>query len=443
LQGWKGLKKTMEPKSPKFKAAFKPRTVGVFVFFIIIISFSTGTLRQEMVLTLTGAVFLAIWVYCLVMILLLALFHFRRAHRISIRLSPEKIVTEDNTQVIFLENTHGKISRNKEFLQMPGILIRCRILLGTRDGRFITYDFKPENKNNFLLQETFQAKERGAYYSAYDEFAVFDIFGFFRFAYRVSVSSGKVNGSLSGQMNKARLLVSPLAAGESIPARANSGETDREGPPLERADDLIDHRPYVPGDDPRRINWKLYSHGGELFVRQGEREPPPHSNLTLLIDTQYDSLYTAKSARKAVDVLCENALAIVNDFGKEKNIQIGYTGQSEKSGVSLAHEELGYPWANPSESFSKRKTRPPVFLLPAVPENRGIIILALPRVYAENSALEQFISNNVNREMELIFICIADEKNHRIFMDQVLAAEICAALYNKRPCVRARVIGVS
>jgi len=442
LQGWKGLKKTMELKPAKFKAAFKPRTVGVFVLFIIIVSFSAGTLRREMVLTLTGAVFLAIWVYCFVMILLLSLLHFRRAHRISIRLSPEKIVAGDLTQAVFTENPLGKFSRNKGFLQLPGILVRCRILLCTRDGRFIAYDFKPENKNSFSKQETFRVEERGAYYSAYDEFAVFDIFGFFRFAYRLPVDAGGFAANLSWQMNKARLLVSPHAAEESVPVRANGGEAYRRGPPLERTDDLVDHRPYMPGDDPRRINWKLYGHGGELFIRQGEREPPPHSNLTVLIDTQYDLLYTAKSARKAVDLLCENALAIVNDYGKEKNIQIGFTGQSEKNGVSLIHEEwgyfLGYPWANQAAGSSKQKTGLSSISLPAVPEDRGIIILALPVIYAENSALERFISNNANRETELVFIYSADEN----YLRRAQAAETCAALYNKRPGVRARAIGV-
>jgi len=147
--------------------------------------------------------------------------------------------------------------------------------------------------------------------------------GFFRFAYRIP----SVDGS--------RLLVSPKAAAEGVSVRAKGGEANRQDSlTLERTDYLIDHRPYVPGDDPRRINWKLYSHGGELIIRQGEREPPPSSNLTILIDTQYDSLYSSNrnSAAEAVDLLCESALAIINNAGKDINIQIGFTGQNEKSG---------------------------------------------------------------------------------------------------------------
>jgi len=432
-----------------------PRTMGVFVLLIIALSFAAGAIRREMVLTLTGAVFLAVWIYCLAMTLLLALFHRRRASRVSIRLSPEKIVTGGWTQVIFLEGR--EVSRNRTIFQLPLILVRCRVLLNTKDGRRIMHDFKPEYKTGFAQQETFQAKKRGAYFSVYDEFAIFDILGFFRFAFHIPAESG------------ARLIVSPHAAGEPIPVVARGGETSRQdSPPIERTDDLIDHRPYIPGDDPRRINWKLYGHGGELFIRQGEREPPPHSNITILIDTQFDSLYrmgtftlwtwhgyAGKSANAesaaAVDLLCENALAIINSTGKDRDIQIGFTGQTEKSGNSLIQAELGFFLAYPAAlPVQDRRQRPeylphadfPQAEYPPVPEERAIIILALPRLTTEPSALDRFLSNNANRAVELIFIYGAGENESAAYEERAAAAETCAALYNKRPGVRARAIGV-
>lgn len=54
----------------------------------------------------------------------------------------------------------------------------------------------------------------------------------------------------------------------------------------ERNDDLLDSRPYHPGDDTRRINWKTYAHGGELFVRIGEEVPPPAHLATVEIDAR-------------------------------------------------------------------------------------------------------------------------------------------------------------
>ena len=203
----------------------------------------------------------------------------------------------------------------------------------------------------------------------------------------------------------------------------------------------------MPGDDPRRINWKLYGHGGELFIREGEREPPPHSNIIILINTQYDALYTAKTARHAVDLLCENALAIAAD-GKERDAQIGFTGQTGKTGNTLTPAELGFflarPWAipaSPPARVRKQKTFPAN--LPSVPDERGILILAMPRTYAESSALDRFLSNNANRAMELVFIYGADENESTVtYTERAEAAEICAALYNNRPGVRAQAIGM-
>ena len=423
----------METKQAKLTSAFMPRTMGVFILLIIVLSFTAGAIRREMVLTLTGSALLAVWIYCLTMTLLLALVHRRRAGRISIRLSPEKIITGEQVQIIFSEEKSAV--HNKNFLQLPGILVRCRALLCTKDGRRITHDFKPEYKTGFTRSETFPVKKRGAYFSPNDEFNVFDILGFFRFTYRIPVSMSAITPGAN-----TRLLVSPLAAGETVPIRAKGGESERmDSPPVERTDELIDHRPYVPGDDPRRINWKLFSHGGELFIRQGEREPPPHSNITILIDTQFDSLYTLKSARGAVDLLCENALAIVNSAAKNRNIQIGFTGQTEKSYSSTTAAELGfylaYPWAQAAELSAADQME-----LPTVTNDSAIVILALPRRLASQPfALDRFLSNNANRSIELVFIYGAQENEQGAFEERAATAQTCAALYNRHSGVRASI----
>jgi len=200
----------------------------------------------------------------------------------------------------------------------------------------------------------------------------------------------------------------------------------------------------VPGDDPRRINWKLYGHGGELIVRQGEREPPPSSAVTILIDTQYDSLYSSNneagnSAVESVDLLCENALAIINSAGKEINVQIGYTGgisaaSSGASSDSLTQADLGfflsYPAALPAEASAA---------FPSVTEDRGIIILALPRIDTGNFALEKFLSEKANRSIELIFIYAAGNVMREKLAE---AAQMCAGFYNRHYGVKAQAVEV-
>jgi len=405
-----------------------PRTMGVFILLIIVLSFTAGAIRREMILTLTGSLFLSIWIYSLVMTLLLALIHRRRARRVSISISPQKIITGEWTQVSY--NEGKETPTGAKILQLPGILVRCGIMLSTADGRRVTHEFKPEFIKSVTEPEQFQVNERGAYFSTYDEFAVFDIFGFFRFAFRVPPQSGA-------------LLAGPRCADEPVSVRARGGETERQGPPIERTDELVSHRPYVPGDDPRRINWKLFSHGGELFVRQGEREPPAHSNITILIDTQFDDLYTLKSAREEADILCENSLAIVNGLEKESDVQIGYTGQTKNDSFTRAEPGyfLAYPAAMPVNRRPEKKHAEAGAALPAVNEERALVILAMPRINTGDTALEKFLSAGRNRAIELVFIYSAG-KDERRASEKREAAQACAALYNRLPNVRARAVEV-
>jgi uncharacterized protein (DUF58 family) len=426
----------MESKQTKkkrvTKAVFVPKTMGIFILLIIVLSLIAGTARQELVLILNGVVFFAVWAYCLIMTLLLALIHRRRAREISIRVSPREITAGGQAEVTYSED--DKTAQKRGLFHLPGILVRCRLLLFTRDGRRVRYEFRPENrKGRDSLSRpygTFDVKKRGAYFSDYDEFAIFDMPGFFYFAWRIPHENG------------VRLLVCPRAADEPVSTAARAGETNRVPEQVfQRTDNLIEHRPYVPGDDPRRINWKLYSHGGGLFVREGEREPPPHSNILILVDTQYDPLlYSAEAARHGIDLLCENALAAAlaapeggMDLGL--NALIGFSGGAGFAGGTPAElaAALALPAAVPLSGGVE---------LPAAPEDRGVLVFALPRSGAESSALDRFLKTfadrgagrNTAQTVELIFLY---ERGAR-----AAAAEKCAALYNRGPGVKARAIGI-
>jgi uncharacterized protein (DUF58 family) len=407
----------------RFKTAiFKPRPMGIAILLIIVLALGAAAVKQELALALTGAVFLALWVYCLVMTLLLALIHRRRTRQAVIRISPREVAAGKQVTAAYSDARRGWI------IQFPGILVRCRLLLATKDGRRIHYDFKPAASSAKKAEHFFTVEKRGAYFSAYDEFAIFDILGFFRWAYRLPVEEN------------ARLLASPRVPDEPPPTSARAGESALQPEfSIQRTDNLTDHRPYVPGDDPRRINWKLYSHGSGLFVREGEFEPPPQSNIIIFIDTEYDPLlYSSAAALHGVDVLCENALAAAlacADRGME--VFTGYAGGVIRGGKApeLA-ASLAWPFASPL---------PASFEMPSASDNCGILIFALPRSAGENSCLNRFLDNIVNRPVELLFFCtgtagtaaagstVADSK-------QFTVAEACAALYNRRTGVRARVL---
>jgi hypothetical protein len=255
-------------------------------------------------------------------------------------------------------------------------------------------------------------KERGAYFGDFDIFSISDALGLFRIAFHLPRDASP------------RLLAAPRAAEELISLPIRSGGTEqRIEPHYRKTEDLTDHRPYVPGDDPRRINWKLYGHGpsGELFVREGESEPPPHARLILLVDTQVDSgLFTAEEGRRGVDNLCENALAAALEFASRgMDILVGYTGGTIL-GENMA-AALALPAALPLSSMEN---------LPEVPRDRGVLILALPRSSSEPSALDRFLKGRDSKQgLDLFFLY--DSNNSRV-AEWEEAAKICANLYGRK-----------
>jgi hypothetical protein len=410
--------------------------MGLLILLVIIIAFTAAALRQEAGLALTGAVFFLPWFYSLVMILILAMIHNRRAARAFIRISPRETVAGGGAgqagrteqaglaEAVYSEGDTGTPAGR--ILQLPGILVRCRLLLATKDGRRITHDFNPSDSDK--SPHFFGVEKRGAYFSSYDEFAVFDIFGFFRFAFLLSAGAD------------ARLLASPQAAEEPVSVHARAGESSRQPEfSFQRTDNLIDHRPYVPGDDPRRINWKLYGHGGGLFVREGEREPPPNSNIVIMVDCEYDpSLYGMEDARRGIDVLCENAQAAAQAcLESAMDVLIGYTGgvhdensaETQRLLPAKQTSSLAWPAALPLSASLE---------LPAAPDDYSILILALPRS-ASNTAMERFLINTCarrtgkNNAVDLIFFCGGGD-------ERFTAAETCCTLYRQRPGVTARII---
>ena len=55
-------------------------------------------------------------------------------------------------------------------------------------------------------------------------------------------------------------------------------------PSQKRTHELYESRPYFPGDDPRKIHWKLYAHTNTLSIKLGAFEPPPVKRLTIYIE---------------------------------------------------------------------------------------------------------------------------------------------------------------
>jgi uncharacterized protein (DUF58 family) len=385
----------------------KPRPLGVFALCIALLGFAAGFLRKEPVLMLLGTVFTVSLAYSYLMGFLLALFHRRKAAALLVRIVPEKADVN--------KNVTAQLSRPVYFFQAPALIIRYKLLLATKDDKRIEYIFD----GSFFKKAAadFPAGRRGAYYGPYDNLIIQDIFGFFRCVLRLPQDSGE------------RFLALPVPS-EFIPSMCYfaSGSERRSEPQIHKTDNLTEQRPYIPGDDPRRINWKLYSHAGELFVRQEDREPPPHSQFILLIDTDAGgSLYSAQEGAGAVDRLCSTGLALLMEKAATgSEVIFGFTGGGTESSGAV---ELSTLLAYPARTIpGGKETLPAVYGFPGA---RSIVILALAHSAGkENTGLYKFVVKRQPSQIIQIVFFYSGENLKQY-------AEASAILFNRLPGVKA------
>lgn len=86
---------------------------------------------------------------------------------------------------------------------------------------------------------------------------------------------------------------------------------------FKRSDDYYEVRPYTPGDDPRKINWKVFAHTGEMSIRQGELLPPPSMDYYFVINS-YVPVFPNMQQQLWFDVLINRAASVAIKMLNEK-----------------------------------------------------------------------------------------------------------------------------
>jgi uncharacterized protein (DUF58 family) len=260
--------------------------VGAVFLLLSAASATAGLLFKETALLVFGSLFLAILGYCLGACLIMAARYRKRASGMSVDFVPSAAAIGEPVTVLLGGGA-------KRFWMPPVILARYMVRLKTRDFRIAEKIFP----GDFFTEKhaALTVEERGAYFGECDYLLICDILGFFQ----IRVKTAPRNGE--------RLLVYPNIFRERNAAVKTAGGDKRT---VKNAslpdDDLIEQRQYIPGDDPRRINWKLYGHSEELFVREGEKRGEPLSEVVIVVDTD-----TAKKDRRGTaDILCGRALEI-------------------------------------------------------------------------------------------------------------------------------------
>jgi uncharacterized protein (DUF58 family) len=66
------------------------------------------------------------------------------------------------------------------------------------------------------------------------------------------------------------------------PAPRERGLGERLGRRRQEGPEFVDYRPYVPGDDPRRVDWRVYARLGDLVIRSALAEN--HIDVAVMLD---------------------------------------------------------------------------------------------------------------------------------------------------------------
>ncbi len=156
---------------------------------------------------------------------------------------------------------------------------------------------------------SFRAGPRGSYHAERALFEARDILGLARCPFALSVDES------------VRILPRVLPLDRSIRIREEGGDSVRYASRRRRSEEMLEVRKYFPGDDIRRLNWKVFAHAGEMFLRIGEETPPPESLMLFILDSTANPLVPPGAAADYLDRLVESsATAMATLLGRGMEI---------------------------------------------------------------------------------------------------------------------------
>ncbi len=190
----------------------------------------------------------------------------------------------------------GEIKAELPTFFVPGTRLSLHIefVFHTRKPIHVTRNLAPgRNRTGF----TVKPEHRGVYRSQKATFVVEDLLGF---------TESFVDTSIEEYV---KVFPAELDR-ETVLMRIASDESTDTMKKKRVSDELLEVKKYYPGDDIRRLNWKVFAHTGELFVRKGEETPPPDVKLLFVIDPTMPDSVPASVAGDYLDSLLETCAAL-------------------------------------------------------------------------------------------------------------------------------------
>lgn len=280
-------------------AVFPFSVRGLLLFLLAAGMLAVGLARADLASLFWGASFLLYALYAIL------------ASHVSLFLLSRRKRTEPDFLTVILpqsgmnpgDNGDAFVSARLPRALPPGFIVRFSLPLSWHDRLFdsITCGLGAGATERPIR---FRAAMRGAYRSSEAILEVRDLLGFTANRMSVPVAGAlTVHPALTREQSW-RI----LAEGE-----APSVTTTRR----RRSEELLEVRKYYPGDDARRLNWKVFAHSRELFLRVGEETPPPESRILFVLDTSENPLIPRQLRDQYLDALvdsCASAMdALLND----------------------------------------------------------------------------------------------------------------------------------
>jgi uncharacterized protein (DUF58 family) len=267
---------------------------GVLFFFLSLMILVIGAVRMELAAILWGSAFCLLTAYSLLV---------NRLTQATVRRFFEKTpdpvdFTLSATGVFPRSPAAAQLSAELPRLRVPGIRIGFEILLhwpGRKPIRLSHDLIAGGNRHVF----DFYPPYRGCYQSRDVHIVIRDLLGFTR--YRLALPLAE------------KLRVYPAVQLEAArrPPSLEGGQEENRGSRRRRSEELLEVRKYFPGDDIRKVHWKVYAHTSELFLRIGEEIPPPESRFLVILDSAPTPAVPGSIEADYLDTLVEVCAATV------------------------------------------------------------------------------------------------------------------------------------
>ncbi len=161
------------------------------------------------------------------------------------------------------------------------------------------------SRGNKIYSVWLSQVQRGVYKGKYGEIFIEDLFGFTRFKL---YSGDEISLTIYPRFEKNGSSKEKIITGGDI-ATVDENRI--------RSNELLEVRKYYPGDDARRINWKMFATSGQLFLRIGEEVPPPSGEVTIILNCESRGITRLIDSTSYTDCLISAFLTFINSFDEK------------------------------------------------------------------------------------------------------------------------------